>query len=64
MDGSDDYADQESGPFCRHWSEACCCTRICATCGHECSWHFGDDDDAYCNGASGCGCHYFKDGGE
>lgn len=35
----DDWADYESGPYCRHWSDPTDCDELCDTCGHRCSEH-------------------------
>lgn len=49
-EGETDDVGFESGPFCRHWSEAGYCGEICAACGHRCSSHVeGCSED-------GCGC--------
>lgn len=45
---SDDWADYESGPFCRHWSDPTDCEIVCARCGHRCVNHPLDLD---------LGCH-------
>ncbi len=52
----DDWTDYESGPFCRHWSEASDCEEVCQTCGHGCIQHgFGDGSDTDCR-IDECGC--------
>lgn len=49
-----DWADYDSGPFCRHWHDPADCEELCATCGHRCAQHgFGDGSDTAC---SECEC--------
>ena len=36
---SDDWAEHESGPFCRHWDDPSDCQLRCI-CGHLCRDHF------------------------
>lgn len=49
-DGTDDWANYESGPFCRHWSDPSECELHCAGCGHRC----GEHDDGGSGGPSAC----------
>lgn len=39
MTDEHDWAGEESGPFCRHWSEAGYCEQVCSACGHSCPSH-------------------------
>ena len=39
MSDETDDVGYESGPFCRHWADACDCDAICAKCGVECRVH-------------------------
>ncbi len=61
-DGSDDgpdWANYESGPFCRHWYDASDCDIVCATCGHRCIDHgFGDGAESSCQY---CACQQWKE---
>lgn len=53
----DDF--QESGPFCRHYSEPGLCDVLCARCGHSCDAH-GSDGDHPCS-ECGCDCEGWKE---
>ena len=37
-----DWADYDSGPFCRHWGDPSDCEEKCGSCGHGCAWHWYD----------------------
>lgn len=55
-----DWADYESGPFCRHWAEVGSCDESCASCGHSCNRHdIGDTTE--CNEWE-CDCKEWVDG--
>ena len=43
-----DWSEYESGPFCRHWSEASDCDKKCAACGCPCIRH-GVGNDKRCD---------------
>lgn len=52
---------QDSGPFCRHYSDPCDCSEVCDTCGHRCSEHdTGEGGTTECN-VNGCKCTEWKD---
>lgn len=53
-DGSDEWEDYESGPYCLHWSDGC--DEKCVSCGHECKrhgWGYDECDE--------CACKEFKE---
>lgn len=45
-----DWANYESGPFCRHWVDPVDCEIRCArvNCGHGCTRHGAEDGDFEC----------------
>ncbi len=53
-DDEDDWAD-ESGHFCRHWSELGTCEARCGDCGHSCGSHDAYDKREACE-VMGCRC--------
>jgi len=53
-----DWADYESGPFCRHWRDPSDCDEVCAECGHRCVDHGFSDGDSSCDE---CDCTAWKE---
>jgi len=51
-DGSDEWEDYESGPFCAHWGDFDCP----CVCGHSCGRH--DENSGPCEE---CDCKAFDD---
>lgn len=54
---TDDWADYETGPFCRHFGQLGACDEECL-CGHTCSKH--DNADGTCND-SDCDCEKWEE---
>jgi hypothetical protein len=60
------WADYESGPYCRHWSEWGDCSRVCTACQHPCNDHQDGTCDGICDGIGyigvlkGCPCLDFQ----
>jgi hypothetical protein len=52
---SEDWADYDTGLFCRHWGDPVDCDRLCARCGHGCVVHSVTDQGTYCTEAD---CDY------
>ncbi len=50
VEDTEDWADYESGPFCRHYGDPSDCSEKCAVCGHECHEHHLSCDH------EGCAC--------
>lgn len=57
MSSAEEWED-DSGPFCAHWSQPWDCEEACFTCGHDCRSHDAVDDSC---GVGGCQCVAFVD---
>jgi hypothetical protein len=45
---TNEFGDNDSGPFCRHWSDPSDCELKCNNCGHWCGQHRANDGKAPC----------------
>lgn len=52
---TDEWADYETGPFCRHWRVAWDSDRACERCGHRCDQHREACDEPACTCAAWVG---------
>lgn len=59
-DDEQDWSDDQSGPFCRHFSDPSDCDIKCAACGHRCPDHGYGDGDRECM-APDCQCQEWKE---
>ena len=48
MSDDTDWAEYESGPYCRHWGDPFDCDIACATCHHPCNKHWWNDECREC----------------
>lgn len=60
MDGTYDWSNYDTGPFCRHWSDPSDCDRLCANCGHRCTMHAFEDGERMCYEPD-CRCATWKE---
>ena len=59
MTEDDEFSYQDSGPYCRHWTDFGSCNATCTKCGHGCQ----DHEDTYpseCTIAT-CDCKEWKE---
>lgn len=55
-DGSDDWEDYATGPFCQHWGDG---DHFCRNCGHRCGDHDGWNEIA--GPCDVCECKTFQE---
>lgn len=58
-DEDTDYADFDSGPYCRHWRDPLDCEDRCLRCGHRCYMH--EIGPRICRMEDGCACEAWRD---
>ncbi len=44
---SEEYENDDSGPYCQHWGDPSDCDEVCVGCQHKCCEHRDDE----CSGA-------------